>query len=527
MKTSIGIDLGTTFSVVARVTDDGVVEILRNENGDTLTPSVVHFESAGTVTLGSEAKSAAPIFPDRVVAAIKQHMGTDFSLQFDGNCYLPEGISAIILRGLVNAAAAELKLSTDDLIAVVTVPAYFGTAEREATAAAARIAGLDILDLVAEPVAAALSYGVALDTKGTVLVYDLGGGTFDATVIELTTDGPQVVAVDGASQLGGLNFDERLGALLLDRYVAATDDEEALHDEEFVLRTYAEAEELKKRLSRTESASMSAGRAGKVAKINVSRAEFDDATRVLIDETLKVVDRVIASATQLRAARPSQVLLTGGSARMPSIASALKEHLGVPVRLTDPDTAVAKGAAIHSRALANRSPGATSRRLLGDASPGARILASEPVRSVVPRALGIKIHDSNDATGRRVFVKHIVAKNTPLPVKGLTATFATVVERQERVRVEVMEQAGGVVGEDVEFNRRILDGELSGLPEGLRVGSPIDLTLSLGTDGRIDCVAKERSTGKELVLESYMEGVSDTREADEQRRIVSGLKVQS
>lgn len=208
MKTPIGIDLGTTFSVVARVTDDGTVEILRNENGDTLTPSVVLFEGAGAVTVGAEAKTSAPVAPDRVVAAIKRHMGTDFSLEFDGVPYRPEGISAIILRALVESAATELGIRAEDVTAVVTVPAYFGTAEREATAAAARIAGLETLDLVAEPVAAALSYGVSSEALGSVLVYDLGGGTFDATVIKLTPEGPQVVAVDGASQLGGLNFDE-------------------------------------------------------------------------------------------------------------------------------------------------------------------------------------------------------------------------------------------------------------------------------------------------------------------------------
>lgn len=527
MKTPIGIDLGTTFSVVARATDEGVVEILKNENGDTLTPSVVHFESPGAVTVGTEAKMAAPVDPDRVVAAIKGHMGTDFTLEFDGVAYRPEGISGIILRALVDAAATELGLRAEDLTAVVTVPAYFGTAEREATAAAARIAGIETLDLVAEPVAAALSYGVASDVRGSVLVYDLGGGTFDATVITLTPDGPRVVAVDGASQLGGLNFDERLGALLLDRYVSATDDEDALDDEEFVLRTYAEAEEVKKRLSRTESASMSVSREGRAAKINVTRAEFDEATRVLVDETLRVVDRVIASATKLGAARPSQVLLTGGSTRMLAITSALETHLGVPVRLSDPDTAVAKGAAIHCRALVSRSQSSSPPRVLGGTSPGARVLASAPVCSVVPRALGIKIHDSNDPTGRRVFVQHIVAANTPLPISGVTATFATVVDGQERVRVELMEQAGAVAGEDIDFNRRILDGELSGLPEVLRAGSPIDFTLSMGTDGRLECVARERSSGTELVLESYMEGVADSQEAAAQRRIVSSLKVRS
>lgn len=527
MKTPIGIDLGTTISVVAHVTDDGAIRILKNDNDDELTPSLVYFESAGNVTVGADAKSSGPTAPDRVVAAIKRQMGTDLSLDFDGVFYRPEGISAIILKALATAAARELGVSYDQLIAVVTVPAYFGTAEREATAAAARIAGLDTLDLVAEPVAAALSYGVSSEDRGSVLVYDLGGGTFDATVIELTADGPRVVAVDGASKLGGLDFDERLGELLLERYIMATSDEGAMGDEEFVLRTYADAEDTKKKLSRADTAALVMNRDGRTAKVNVTRAEFDEATRVLVDESLRVVDRVIASAMNLGSAKPRQVLLTGGSTRIPSIARMLEAHLGVPVKLSDPDTAVAKGAAIHSKALLAHSTGQERRLLAGGTGAGARVLASAPVRSVVPRALGIKIHDSNDPTGQRVFVQHIVTANTPLPVTSATATFATVVEGQERVRVELMEQAGAIAGDDVAFNRRILDGELSGLPEGLPAGTPIDFVLSLGTDGRIECVARERSSGTELVLESYMDGVADSGEADAQRTVVAGLMVRS
>jgi molecular chaperone DnaK (HSP70) len=527
MTVPIGIDLGTTFSVVAHVSDDGTIEIVKNENGDTLTPSVVYFESEGSATVGADAKALAALAPDRVVAAIKRQMGTDFSLTFDGVAYRPEGISAIILRALVEAAARELGVDRSDLVAVVTVPAYFGTAEREATASAARIAGVETLDLVAEPVAAALSYGVSSEDRGAVLVYDLGGGTFDATIVKLTETGPQVVAVDGASQLGGLNFDERLGALLLERYAAAADDPDALDDEEFVLRTYADAEDVKKKLSRAESTAVPLSRNGKTARINVTRAEFDEATRALVDETLQIVDRVIASAVALGAARPSQVLLTGGSTRILSISTQLGSRLGVPVRLNDPDTAVANGAAIHARALATKTTSGEQRKLLGSSAVGAKILSSAPVRSVVPRALGIKIHDSNHPTGQRIFVQHIIAANTPLPVIGATATLATVVEGQARVRVELMEQAGSVAGEEVEFNRRILDGELSGLPEGLRAGSPIDFTLSVGTDGRIECIARERSSGKDLVLESYMDGVADSQEADAQRTIVDGLKLRS
>lgn len=529
MKIPIGIDLGTTISVVARVTDEGSVEILKNDNGDTFTPSVVYFESAGNVIVGAEAKKFGPLAPDRVVAAIKRKMGTDFSLQFDGISYRPEGISAIVLRALTEAAARELGVRPEEMISVVTVPAYFGTAEREATALAARIAGLETLDLVAEPVAAALSYGMSSEDRGSVLVYDLGGGTFDATVIKLTSDGPQAVAVDGASQLGGLNFDEALGRLLLERYAAVTGDEDAIDDEDFVLHIHAEAEAVKKRLSRTESASVTVNRGGRKAKVNVSRSEFEEVTRTLVEETLTVVDRVIESASMLGTVRPSQVLLTGGSTRIPAIAVALEKHLGIRTRLNDPDTAVAKGAAIHSKALLMRSEGTPIHRMLRDnaGTSRARILASTPVTSVLPRSLGVKLYDSNDPAGLRVFIDHIILANTPLPITAVTATFATIMEGQERVRVELMEQAGAIAGPEVEFNRRIVDGELSGLPEGLPAGSPIDFMLAVGTDGRIECVARERTSGKELILHSYMEGVADSAETDAQCQVIAGLKVRN
>lgn len=524
MKIPIGIDLGTTISVVAHVKDDGEVRVLPNDRGELLTPSVVLFEGPGRVMVGAEAKDSAPVHLDRVVSAIKRQMGSDLTLSFDGQTYRPEGISAIILRALSGAAAAALDVLPSNLAAVVTVPAYFGTAEREATAAACRIAGLDTLDLVAEPVAAALSYGVGSEDRGSVLVYDLGGGTFDATVIELTQGAPRVIAVDGASRLGGLNFDERLGSLLLERYLTVTADEDATYDEAFVARIFAAAEDVKKKLSRTESAVAPVARENFTARISVTRAEFEEATASLVSETIAVVDRVIAAAVGLGVSRPTQVLLTGGSTRMPAIATALKAHLRIPVRLNDPDTAVAKGAAIHARAVMAQASQRQPQRQLGS-STASRVLASAPVRSVVPRALGIKLHDSNDPAGQRIFVEHLIRANTALPVEGVTATFATVVDGQERVRIELMEQAGAVASPDLESNRRVLDGELTGLPKGLKAGSPIDVRLSVRTDGRIECVATERLSKRVLELESYMEGVADSGEAEQQRHAVDGLTV--
>lgn len=522
MKTPIGIDLGTTYSVIAHVDHEGAIRVVPNDRGELLTPSVVYFQGPGKVLVGAEAKSSGPVHPDRVVTAIKRQMGKDASLSFDGEVYRAEGISAVILRYLAASAAAGLGVDTADLAAVVTVPAYFGTAEREATAAAAGVASLAVLDLVAEPVAAALSYAVGSEDLGTVLVFDLGGGTFDATIIELDRHEPRVVAVDGASRLGGLNFDERLGMLMLERYTAATADHDAAYDDAFLARLFTAAEDVKRRLSRTESAAMPITREAFNARVSVTRADFEAACASLVGETLVVVDRVIEAALALGASRPVQVLLTGGATRMPIIAAKLMQHLQVPVKLNDPDLAVAKGAAIHARALLDR-PTRQPRAGALASSTASRILASAPARSVTPRAIGIKLHDSNDPQGTRVFVQHLIRANTPLPIDGVTATFATVVDGQERVRLELMEQAGAVAAPEVELNRRIVDGELTGLPPGLKAGSPIDLRLSVRMDGRIECVATERSTQRLLTIESYMEGVADGNETEQQRCMVGGL----
>jgi molecular chaperone DnaK len=519
----IGIDLGTTYSVVAHVTPEGSIEILDNDDGQQLTASAVHFGERGQVVVGRVAKEMSEIEPDRVVTGIKRHMGKEHVLTFDGTAFRPEGISGVILRRLAQNAADFLGIDVDQLVAVITVPAYFGVSEHEATAAAAAIAELTCIDLVAEPVAAALFYGVNSGDTGTALVYDLGGGTFDATIVRLTQTGPIVVAVDGSNELGGLNFDERLQDLLIERYALATSDESARYDEEFLLHLGHQAEELKKALSRATSASVQIGRAGSRARISVTRDEFEKATSDLIAESLTVVDRVIASAEQLGAPRPSRVILVGGATRMVMVKAALEKHLKVGVKLNEPDLAVAKGAAIHAMSLT----GATSQRrhlILGSSDGAQRLATSKPVRSVTARALGIKLFDSHDATGQRIFVQHLIQANTPLPVEAVHTRVATILAGQDRARIELMEQSGAVASPAMAHNRRVLDGELVGLPADLEAGAPIDIVLSIGLDGRIRCSAMEPKSGRQLILESYMDGVSDNEELAKQQLVVGGIK---
>ncbi|MCZ2826063.1 MULTISPECIES: Hsp70 family protein [unclassified Modestobacter] len=519
----IGIDLGTTYSVIGHVRDDGAIDVIRNDEGELLTPSAVFFDDDGSVVVGREAKNGAPIYPDRTALAIKRQMGRDHHLVFGEHSYRPEGVSAIILRALVAAASEHLGVPPEQIAAVISVPAYFGVAEREATAAAAQIAGLQCLDLVAEPVAAALAYGISSGETGTVLVYDLGGGTFDATIVQVTDTGPTVVAVDGSEALGGLNFDDRLTDLLLERYVLASSDEEAADDEDFVARLAGEAEHVKKALTQKSTASAKASRNGSRSMITVTREEFDKACSDLLDETLTVAERAIAAAVRAGAPRPSRVVLVGGSTRMPMIAEGLARRFGLPVQVSDPDLAVGKGAAVHARSLSGRPLQLASGAVVPESAR--RLQASRPISSVVPRALGIKILDSNDPSGERIIVEHLIPANAPLPVPGVQATFATIMPDQDRVRVELMEQAGAVASPEAAYNRRVLDGEIVDIPAGLPAGSQIDITLSVGLDGRLRCAATEPRSGRTLLLESYVEGVSDSSDVETQRAVVSGLRL--
>lgn len=525
MSCTIGIDLGTTYCVVAHVTSGGQVVIVRNELGKELTPSVVHFCDDGQVEVGQDAKGALVVEPDRVVEAIKRYMGTEYMLTFDGVVYTPEGISGVILRWLVMGAAETLQVPVEDLEVVITVPAYFGVAEREATAAAAKIAGIRCLDLVAEPVAAALSYGVDSGALDSVLVYDLGGGTFDVTVIKLTPDGPQPVVTDGSTELGGLKWDEVMTEILTERYVTMTGDEDAYEDDDFLLWLAHQAEQLKRQLTTLETGQVTVTRGVHRARVAVGRAEFTAACETLIRTTLDVVDRAIGSAQALRVPAPRRAILVGGSSRMPMIAESLRAHLGIEVALTNPDLAIARGAALHAEAIVRaRQP---MRRIAPEPSKSARVqraLAVNPLRSVVPRAIGVKVLDSNDPSGTRAFVQHLIPPNARLPVEPVTSTFATILPDQDRVRVEIYEQAGAVPSEHLESNRRVLDGELIDLPP-LQAGSPIEIALSVAQDGRLSCTAREPRNGRTLVLESYVEGVVDTAESDSQAHSIGALRL--
>ncbi len=409
---------------------------------------------------------------------------------------------------------------------MITVPAYFGIREREATQQAARIAGIDVLDLVAEPVAAAIAYGVDTAIGENVLVYDLGGGTFDTTVISMDVTGPRVISTDGAHDLGGAQWDERLMSHLIDAWAESAGPEgDPYSDDAFVAQVAGHAEELKKSLSTRNEVTVQLTFEGRRAPITVSRATFEQITEDLLARTLDISDRTIASAKGAGVTGIARIVLVGGSSRMPAVARVLTGHYGVEALLADPDFAVSKGAAMRAAFLDTRAVGAA--RALPDvpgrAPTGGLTIGRGDSHGAVPRSVGVLIWDSFDLSGERRIVDHVIHRNSSLPIEA-AVTYGTVLDGQDRVRVQVYEQAGAVESEELDHNRPVLDGLITEIPP-LPAGSPIRVTLAIGDDGRLRVIAEEPASKARLQLDSFIEGVTDSEDVGRLTKLVSGLSV--
>jgi molecular chaperone DnaK len=511
----LGIDLGTTNSVVSSIDDQGRVVIVRNASGGEITPSVVYFEPDGSVVVGDEALQATAADPGNGVRLIKRQMGSEFPLMIGGQEHTPESISALILRQLV---ATALPRSAERPRAVITVPAYFGLAEREATYQAGVIAGLTVLELLDEPVAAAAHYGLTAADDRTVLVYDLGGGTFDTTVLRVTGGAVTVVATDGHHSLGGADIDRRLLDVVLERLeqmMPRAELDELIDDRRLLGSLTLDVEAAKRDLSaRTSREVVVRHPAGRVS-VTISRADLEAACGDLFDTTAEIIERVIAAARSAGAGAVDDVIMVGGSSRIPLLSVQLASMLGTVPRLVEPDLAVAKGAALRAHQLM-----ATAQlSALSQSSGRSSGLAAGKISTVSPRAIGILVEDSHDSSGQRSFVDHLVHANTPLPVTRTEERFGTILPDQESVRLQVFEQAGSSLSPEVGHNRRVLDGELTEIGS-LPAGSVIKITVQIAIDGRLTVIAHEPISGRELTLAAFVEGVVDSADTERLTRLV-------
>ena len=464
----IGIDLGTTNSAVA-VMEGGESVIIPNIEGNRTTPSVVAFTKDGERLVGETAKRQAITNPDRTISSIKRHMGSDFTVKIDDKTYTPQDISAMILQKL--KADAESYLGEKITEAVITVPAYFTDAQRQATKDAGRIAGLDVKRIVNEPTAAALAYGEDKDKDAqTVMVYDLGGGTFDVSILELSDGVFEVHATRGNNKLGGDDFDNRLIDYIAEEF-KKENGIDLKADNMSLQRLKEAAEKAKKELSSTMSTNVNlpfitASQAGPLhLNMDITRAKFDELTADLVKMTEGPVKDALKDAG-LSANEIDKVLLVGGSTRIPAVQECIKKLTGKnPQKDINPDECVALGAAIQGGVLS----GDVKDLLLLDVTP-----------------LSLGIETMGNITTR------LIERNTTIPTKK-SQIFTTAADNQTSVEIHVLQGERQMAKDNVTLGRFTLDG----IAPARRGVPQIEVTFDIDANGIVNVSAKDMGTGKE------------------------------
>ncbi len=504
-----GIDLGTTYSSIAHVDEHGKAVLIPNAESSTSTPSVVFFDG-DEIIVGDVAKESATLYPQDVVTFVKRSMGEpNFLFENKNQTYHAEEISSYIIRKIVQDAQQNTGDKIKDI--VITCPAYFGINEREATRKAGEIAGYNVHQIINEPTAAAIAYGmVESDDQRVVLVYDLGGGTFDITMIDIKPESIEVICTGGDHNLGGKDWDDRVVAHLAKEFQKQTGTkEDILEDATTCQDLQLSAERSKKMLTQRRKVPISVTHGGERIKLELERSKFEEITHDLMERTIAFTHDMLKEASKKGYNSFDDIILVGGSTRMPQVRSRVQKEFSKDPRIFDPDGAVAKGAAIYGwklvlhdglirriaaktkksfaqiKTVMDESDSQTRRKLAqasGEEMPESSMV---DITDVTSKSFGVVILTENQ--GERVF--NLIFKNTAVPA-SVKRSFYTAEDNQESVFIRVMESESSSESIQPEYGVEIGTALLD-LPAGLPIDLPIEITFNLDKEGCLQITAVE------------------------------------